>query len=204
MILRLIREALAKLHPPTETYRERIVRVAQGEVGTLQVGGNNRGPRVEEYLASVGAKPGDPWCMAFAFWCCLQAALPKGTRVPRTGGAVRAFVRAQEREGLRWLYPDHPHINEVDLTGWVIIWARNPDRVATARNRRAPTEQHRFTSGHAGIVTSVDWTTGTISTIEGNTSPMRGFSADGAGVWEKQTTLNDPRIVGFFRPELAS
>jgi hypothetical protein len=42
-------------------------------IGVKEVGGNNRGPEVEAWLARVGLPPGNPWCMAFA-WCCVDDA----------------------------------------------------------------------------------------------------------------------------------
>ena len=55
---------------------ERAVQIARQECDVRRVreeGGNNRGPRVEEYLRSAGAEPGQPWCAAFATWCLRQA-----------------------------------------------------------------------------------------------------------------------------------
>jgi len=41
------------------------VSLAAAAKGVHEVGGNNHGKEVEEYLASVGAPPGTPWCAAF-------------------------------------------------------------------------------------------------------------------------------------------
>lgn len=47
--------------------------IARAEVGVAEVPkGSNAGPRVLEYLASVGLKA-NPWCMAFVYWCVNQA-----------------------------------------------------------------------------------------------------------------------------------
>lgn len=51
-----------------------VLTIAEGENGQHEVGGNNLGPAVEKYLASIGLAPGNPWCCAFVCWCIKQAA----------------------------------------------------------------------------------------------------------------------------------
>jgi hypothetical protein len=55
-----------------ETPREKVVKTALAEVGTTEEGGNNRGKRVGEYLASTGLGQGHPWCAAYTKWCFAQ------------------------------------------------------------------------------------------------------------------------------------
>ena len=50
-----------------------VLKIARAEVGVQEVGGNNRGRRVEEYLAAVGLGPGNPWCAAYVAWVMRQA-----------------------------------------------------------------------------------------------------------------------------------
>ena len=50
-----------------------VLKIARAEVGVAEVGGNNRGRRVEEYLAAVGLGPGNPWCAAYVAWVMRQA-----------------------------------------------------------------------------------------------------------------------------------
>jgi hypothetical protein len=50
---------------------EYIVNVALKEVGVREQGGNNRGERVEEYIAAGGGKPGEAWCAYFLVWTWL-------------------------------------------------------------------------------------------------------------------------------------
>lgn len=38
------------------------------QVGVVEVGGNNRGKQVEEYLRSVNMPAGQPWCAAIIVW----------------------------------------------------------------------------------------------------------------------------------------
>lgn len=59
--------------------------------------GNNRGPRVEMYLASVGLGPGNPWCAAFCNWNLKQAGYPTGPKVG--AGAVRNWIKWADDHG---------------------------------------------------------------------------------------------------------
>lgn len=55
--------------------------------------GNNAGPEVKRYLKLVGLKEGNPWCMAFVYWCVDQAAQKMGIANPlvMTGGVMRQW-----------------------------------------------------------------------------------------------------------------
>lgn len=55
------------------TIRDKVVQVAYSQLGVKEIGGENRGPDVEKYLAYAHAGPGDPWCAAFVQWCFGQA-----------------------------------------------------------------------------------------------------------------------------------
>ncbi|WP_268846746.1 CHAP domain-containing protein [Flavobacterium aestivum] len=66
------------------------------EVATRQIGvteipkGSNGGPEVEIYLKSVGLTKGYSWCMAFVFWCVLEASKKQSFPNPlkKTGGVL--------------------------------------------------------------------------------------------------------------------
>jgi hypothetical protein len=60
---------------PTERPRRDLVAIYTAEIGVTESGGNNRGPRVEEYLAATGLPGGNPWCAAFVRWSFDQAGL---------------------------------------------------------------------------------------------------------------------------------
>ncbi len=85
---------------------------AGGEVDVQeQPRGSNAGPRVEEYLASVGRKKGDPWCAAFTSWCILQAEkkLQQTFYVPKTAYTPH-ILQARDTQilrgpGPRWIAP---------------------------------------------------------------------------------------------------
>lgn len=72
--------------------------IATSEIGVHEIGGNNRGERIEEYLAAAHAKPGDPWCASFVSWAFIQAAAALGVPNPMrpTAGALHIWRDAPE------------------------------------------------------------------------------------------------------------
>lgn len=67
--------------------RNLLVQLAAKEIGVREKTGNNDGIRVEEYLASVNLKKGQPWCAAFICYIYHQAGLAK----PSTGWTPDMF-----------------------------------------------------------------------------------------------------------------
>jgi len=61
--------------------------VAASQLGIVEQK-NNSGPEVEKYLASVGLRAGQPWCMAFVYWCNQQAGV---AGLIKTGGVLRQW-----------------------------------------------------------------------------------------------------------------
>jgi len=67
--------------PPGDPLLAELVKVASAEnhVREDPKVGQNRGPRVDEYIRSTGLDPaanpphGYPWCMCFVYWCFVQA-----------------------------------------------------------------------------------------------------------------------------------
>jgi lysozyme family protein len=84
------------------TLAARVLEIAAAEVGVREVPlGSNRGPRVDEYIRSVGLDPTKgsyPWCMCFLYWCFREAAsqLRTANRLPRTGGVHRAWNESRK------------------------------------------------------------------------------------------------------------
>lgn len=113
------------------------------EKGAGEVGGNNRGPWVEKYLAGAGLRPPQPWCAAFACWCvheaCLQLHLPMPMRY--TASALTLFHECQDE-------------------GWQVQACQPGDLVFWHRGYVGSG------LGHVGIVEYVH--DGKIQTIEGN------------------------------------
>lgn len=67
--------------------RLQLVKLAKNEIGVREATGHNDGPRVEEYLATVGLKKGQPWCAAFISWVYVKA----GFRKPLSGWSPSFF-----------------------------------------------------------------------------------------------------------------
>ena len=95
---------------------KRLIELASHEVGTHEVGGNNRGPRIEQYQAATWLKPAPwPWCSAFLCWilrewllsspeACDLLGLDSKKKIekwrPRTAGAFD-FERWAKEQGVR-------------------------------------------------------------------------------------------------------
>lgn len=73
---------------PTQTalLRRQIVRVATGNLGYGEEGGNNRGP----FLRAIGAREGQPWCAYFAWYCIRRAAQYAELEIPGFRGSSNA------------------------------------------------------------------------------------------------------------------
>jgi hypothetical protein len=69
---------------------ERLIPIAMAELWVREKTGKNDGKRVEEYLASVKLKKGDPYCAAFVSWVFKEA----GYDLPRTGWSPALFPAA--------------------------------------------------------------------------------------------------------------
>jgi hypothetical protein len=126
--------------------RDMARQIALAEVGVREVGGLNRGPQVELYLAAVGRPAGDPWCCAFVVWCYREATLRASTLtlpLHRTGKCARLWARAD----VLWR-SDQPSV------GAVYIHLVDPGDPESA--------------GHCGIVTG--FTDRTVMAVEGNTN----------------------------------
>lgn len=79
-------EAVVKRHAPKPTLALRAYKVAEGLVGVMEVGGNNRGARVEAIIHANGGAGPEAWCGDFMAYCYRLAG---STRVVRSWAAVR-------------------------------------------------------------------------------------------------------------------
>ncbi len=49
---------------------EKLIAIAESQVGVREIGGNNRGDKIREYQTATDLAPGAwPWCAAFTDWC---------------------------------------------------------------------------------------------------------------------------------------
>lgn len=148
------------------------VNIAEAHVGVLEVGGNNRGPEVEAFLAAAQLPPGQPWCAAFVRYSLERAAEEAGAPLPRgfpDSGWCPAFEAWGKREGL-WI----PAVRNV-----------------AAEARRGDLALFYFPA--KGRVAHIGFVTGAadqhLLTCEGNTgpdAPTGGVTREGDGVYRKR------------------
>jgi hypothetical protein len=127
------------------TLAQQSLQIAIAQLGVCEQPRNsNMGPEVNQYLRSVGLRPGYPWCMAFVYWCVEQACQKSGRTNPmvRTGGVMRQWNETK----LRKLSHRDRAIKAGDV--FIMRFARG--------------------TGHTGFVKEVH--PGRIVTIEGNTN----------------------------------
>jgi len=155
---------------PAKGLPAKALEVAAGEVGVREEPpGSNRGPRVAEYLASVGldaTKGHYAWCAAFVCWVFREAAKALGgeSPLPKTAGALALWNGAAGRKAL------------VRVTA--------AEAKADARLVRAGQVFVLSTGGglgHVGLVEQVSG--GILTTIEGNSND--GGSREGIGVFRR-------------------
>ncbi len=121
---------------------EEALKIATTQIGVQEVPkGSNAGPQVEKYLKSVGLGKGYAWCMAFVFYCSLEASKKKGTilSLKKTAGVMDQW---NSKPTLRKSIPEAGDVFIMDFGKGV---------------------------GHTGLVEKVLSST-TIQTIEGNTN----------------------------------
>ncbi len=140
-----------------------LVKIALGEVGCHEEGGNNRGPQVVKYQKATWLKPDAwPWCAAFVCWCIMVWQLkypnmPNFER-PETASAFE-FESWAKRQGFKILSD--------------ICQAKAGDICI-------------FDFSHIGLVV-MDQVDQYIETVEGNTNGLgTRDSISGDGVWKKR------------------
>jgi len=160
---------LAPQSPSSDTLSGKVLVVAGTEVGVMEVPpGSNRGPKVDEYLKSVGLNPGQgsyPWCAAFVYWCFLEASKALSVSNPAicTAGALDLWNQAGPKRFRRIPCAEASDNPTLVRPAMVFVLGTGPGH------------------GHVGFVEKV---TGTIlTTIEGNTND--GGSREGIGVFRR-------------------
>ena len=140
--------------------RELLTKVFTSYIGVLEIGGNNRGPEVETFLASVGLGPSYPWCAAFVAYCFNMS------NIPHTMNAFSPTCCPKDKtyytkQGRRISLPSQAEVKPGDVFG---LYYDNLGRI-----------------GHTGFV--LEWKDGNdyCVTVEGNTRSSDG-SRDGDGV----------------------
>jgi cell wall-associated NlpC family hydrolase len=143
------------------------LRIAATQLGIMEVPpGSNKGPEVNEYLASTGVPPGNFWCAAFVFWCFKRAAENLGRSNPLVVTA-HVMTHWNKTKGKKIVSADA--INNPSLVKPGSIFIMNTGG----------------SSGHTGIIEKVEG--GFIHTIEGNSN--NAGSRNGIGVFRMQRKI---------------
>lgn len=127
-------------HPVTQLCLDAL-QIAKTQLGVTEQPGN-KGPKIKEYLASVGLSEGNSWCAAFVYWCFNQAARSLNTPNPLTKVAS-VMQHWRLTKGIKVAMPRVGDIFIID---------------------------HGKGLGHTGIVKTVDVTAKTYTTVEGNSN----------------------------------
>lgn len=88
---RKVQAAVAKLGASTKPLRERALDEATKLIGVREVGGNNRGPKVEEIIRYARGYVPEPWCVNFVIWAY--------------GRAGSKYVKPGYTRAVRYMYP---------------------------------------------------------------------------------------------------
>lgn len=121
---------------PELTSRQKITSIYTGEIGVIEVGGNNLGPRIDQYMRTVGLTEGYPWCSGFVKFVFDSA----GVHTPGANGMAMSWFKKEKiiksrsitlktpREGdLFSLY--YPKLGRIGHVGFVESF--DSDRVVT-------------------------------------------------------------------------
>jgi hypothetical protein len=166
-----------------ENLRAMLLNEAKNWIGTTEQVDNNAGQMVEKFQRSVSLDPGDPWCLAFVFYCIdrveslasvLDMNYPR-CKLYRTGHVLTMYRNT----------PMMMRVSAKDaLPGDLVLWQRR----GTA-------------NGHVGIV-HLNNHNGTFTSVEGNTSDNSGVDRDGDCVALKNRLVGGygtMEIIGFLR-----
>ncbi len=143
------------------------VKAAVKQLGVMEEPpGSNKGPMVDQYLASVGLPPGLFWCAAFVYWVFDKAAATSGKKNPlvKTGHVMT-------------------HWNKT--TGKKITMDEAMNKPSLIKPGHIFIMNTGGSSGHTGIVEKVEG--GFVHTIEGNSNNVG--SRNGIGVFRLQRKI---------------
>ena len=150
---------------------QRLIAIAQAEIGVREEGGNNRGKRIRQYQSATELPPGAwPWCAAFVSFCVQQWLLENN--VPEWLNLTRSPSEWRPRTALAYGF---------------VPWAKDRTRttsIYTDQDQAQPGDIVTFDFSHVGIVLEDDGKN--LVTIEGNTNGKgQRDSESGDGVWRK-------------------
>jgi len=160
---------------------KRLFGIATSEVGVLEVGGNNRGPRIVEYQSATWLKPSPwPWCAAFICWIIREWLKEAEVQAAFSLTSARAIEAWRPRTAGAFDFER---------------WAKEKGLPVLSRKSKAKAgDLVIFDFSHIGIVLKDQLGTDTIETIEGNTnSAGQRDSTSGDGVWRRRRSVSTVR-----------
>lgn len=144
-----------------------VLKSAVSQVGVMEdPPGSNKGPEVNQYLASVGLEPGLYWCAAFVYWCFNKAS----ARLNRVNPLVKT---------------GHVMSHWNKTTGKKILAADAADNPSLVKPGHIFILNTGGSAGHTGLVEKIEG--GFIHTIEGNSN--NSGSRNGIGVFRLQRKI---------------
>ena len=167
----------------------KLIEIAEAEIGYLEKKSNKdldsktknagRGNYTKYWRDLKPSFQGEPWCQCFVNWCFVQVY-----------GKTNA-KRLLHQDEFDYYTPTCAQAFK-DAGRWF-----NTPKVGDVVYFKNSTRIH-----HVGIVVTV--ATGSITTIEGNTSIGKQVIANGGGVWSKSYGRNNTDIAGYGRPDYAA
>jgi hypothetical protein len=161
-----------------ESLTASVIQIAQGQVGQQEdPKGTNRGPMIDQYLASVGLVPGYSWCQAFVHWCYEQAAIQHNQTNPvvKTAGVLDCWNRtAVQFKITKTEALQHPGLLTPGCQ-FIISYGGG--------------------AGHTGIIVQIEGDV--LHTIEGNSNKNGG--REGYEVVTHCRGIDDRSILGFIK-----
>ena len=146
--------------------------------------GNNSGQLIQIWQKAIDAKAvQEPWCM-----CFVQSQIKTIDNLFYKVFGITNFSKVYQSEHCFTVWQKSPQEikSKIPVPGAIAVW-----------------KQKDSTSGHTGIVVSVNLAQKTFKTIEGNTSPGGGIVREGQGVYEKTRTMDGQgnlELLGFLTP----
>jgi len=155
---------------------------AIANIGVGEEFGENQGKYVNQYLASVGLEPGNPYCAAWLYF-----------RYQKAANSLELALPELPRSGYTPTWKNWARKNSL----WISVARARKDqslvRPGDAVCFYSASKKRIF---HIGIVKSVHaWG---VVTVEGNTGPEAGVNADGDGVYEKRRDWSELGSQGGF------
>lgn len=112
------KETIIKLYQ--DSLRLAVQKTYRGEKDVRELTGKNDGPRVEEYLASVGNKKGDPYCAAGVSWVFIQHDIQT---------VKSAWAAAWFPDSITIFYKDNFHKQDPDIADVMGIYVHAKKRI---------------------------------------------------------------------------